>query len=208
MKSEVPEAAAERFAVWMCRNYQSDENFSTAVMRKVTTGKDQCQVRLYNNVEDELADALIEDNSLFIEEDQNLYIDEVREAQMWIKMLMCGEGEHWEDAQAYVSLWSYLGLCAIERQAAERIDGPFGWTSRPQVFAICARVILAARAESALLETVEEEDEDEVVSIDLLRVGRLLWEVGSKNDFHPLLLEKLQWFADTANELGIEDEEE
>jgi hypothetical protein len=204
----VPEAAVETFAIWMCDKYQSDENFLAAVVRKVTTGKGQCELTPYNNVEDELADALIEDNSLFVEEEQNLYIDEVREARMWITMLMRGQEEHWDYAQGRVSIWSLRGLLAIERQAAKKIDGPFGWTSRPQVFAICARVILAARAECGHLDIREGRNSEQVVILDLLREGRRLWEVGSKNDFHPLLLEHLKWFADMANGLGIEEEEE
>lgn len=183
--------------------YLRDENFSDAVIRKITTGKNPCQVWHAREFEDELADALVEDNSLFVEEEQNLYVDEVRDAQMWIGILMTGTDELWEEAQTQVATWAFHSLCAIEKVTAERMDGPYGWTSKPQVFALCARVILAARAQTALLNVSQGERYEDLVRIDLLVVGKRLWKLASKRDFHPLLLEQLRWFVDRAEELGI-----
>ncbi|GJC86686.1 uncharacterized protein ColLi_09524 [Colletotrichum liriopes] len=108
----------------------------------------------------QLADALRFDDSLFAVEEQNLFVDEVRESARWAAVLervfsSPGPGPappasssssattmaltEWTSA----GLDALLGLTSPDRDAA---DGPLGWASDPEVYAVCARILLCATA--------------------------------------------------------------
>jgi hypothetical protein len=93
-----------------------------------------------------LTQALDFDDSLFAEEEQNLFVDEIRESKRFLPVfhkLRLGEEE--EVYQGLVS-WATDGLETLVRHAGEKEDGPLGWTADQHVFAVSARVILSAVA--------------------------------------------------------------
>ncbi|KAK4561839.1 hypothetical protein LTR86_004519 [Recurvomyces mirabilis] len=85
------------------------------------------------------------DTVLFMEEKQNLYIDDMREAKLWSRAAMAlspvaipGElltrlAEHTQE-----------GLAAIVTQLNEAGGGPLSWTSKPEIFALVLQVIYGA----------------------------------------------------------------
>ncbi|KAH9438168.1 hypothetical protein MCOR02_001806 [Pyricularia oryzae] len=97
---------------------------------------------------DELRGALTFDESLFVIEEQNLFIDEVRETQRWIRALEALDVEAAGNDATITNLktWAVEGIEAMMSQAAQDSDGPLGWTSQPKVFAICCRYLLVAEA--------------------------------------------------------------
>ncbi|TLS28946.1 hypothetical protein PpBr36_00562 [Pyricularia pennisetigena] len=97
---------------------------------------------------DELRAALTFDESLFVIEEQNLFIDEVRETQRWVHALEALDVRaSGDDATiARLKAWAVEGVEAVTSQAARAGDGPLGWTSQPKVFAICCRYMLVAEA--------------------------------------------------------------
>ncbi|KAI1467217.1 putative death-receptor fusion protein-domain-containing protein [Daldinia caldariorum] len=127
--------------------------------------------------EAQLADAMRFDDSLFVVEEQNLYVDEVREAYRWSNIFSslppssssCSSSEAAATiTTAALSQWCLSGLDALSRIAvAQGVDGPLGWTSKPEVFAICARVVIGGVA--ALATTAAAGGGDERV-----RVGKAL----------------------------------
>ncbi|KAL7626272.1 hypothetical protein AAE478_003042 [Parahypoxylon ruwenzoriense] len=119
--------------------------------------------------EAQLAQAMRFDDSLFIVEEQNLYIDEVREAHRWRDVYLSlpplsspspspssSQGPNDNNSsppsspaiRATLSHWVLSGLRTLTRLAAAEgeEDGPPGWTSKPEVFAICARILVAGAA--------------------------------------------------------------
>jgi hypothetical protein len=91
----------------------------------------------------QLENSMRVDDSLFVVEEQNLFVDEVREAKRWAAVLASLREVDGTTAAA-LKTWTNGGLRALVKVAAERDDGPMGWTSSPAAFAVCTRIILAA----------------------------------------------------------------
>ncbi|KAL8686368.1 MAG: hypothetical protein Q9218_007155 [Villophora microphyllina] len=89
-----------------------------------------------------------EDTTLFVEEKQNLYIDEAQEAGTWQKVLLSIDRSAIKiDILQQLNQWTIEGIEALTRNAEENEpDGPLGWTSKPGIFALGVRVLLAAEA--------------------------------------------------------------
>ncbi|KAK8089396.1 tRNA methylation protein [Apiospora hydei] len=124
--------------------------------------------------EQQLASAMRFDDSLFVIEEQNLYIDEVREARRWREAFR--GVSYKEDSAVLAALveWARSGLQTLTR-LAERDDGVLGWASKPEVYAICARVVILGAALAGSHPAVKEE---------LQR----FFDVGHKTRVHGLLL--------------------
>ncbi|KAI0115082.1 putative death-receptor fusion protein-domain-containing protein [Daldinia grandis] len=98
----------------------------------------------------QLTEAMRFDDSLFVIEEQNLYVDEVREAHRWSNVFSSLPRQSSSEATAVLSQWCLSGLETLLRiAAAEGTDGPLGWTSKPEVFAICARILVSGAALAA-----------------------------------------------------------
>ncbi|KAL8937107.1 MAG: hypothetical protein Q9211_003859 [Gyalolechia sp. 1 TL-2023] len=116
--------------------------------------------------------------ALYVEEKQNLYIDEAQEAGVWQEVMLSIDRSASDSAMvAELGRWAAEGLAALLEVAEEEEDGPLGWTSKPGVFTFGARVLLAAQAVLRLAE-----DETSGVDIDglLARLQRLA-QVGARN---------------------------
>ncbi|KAL8899451.1 MAG: hypothetical protein Q9207_006199 [Kuettlingeria erythrocarpa] len=88
-----------------------------------------------------------EDDALFVEEKQNLYIDQAQEAMLWQEVLLnmdptvsnAGVLQHTRS-------WALEGLDALIEAAEGKKDGPLGWTSKPDIYVLGVRILLAAEA--------------------------------------------------------------
>ena len=87
------------------------------------------------------------DTALFVEEKQNLYIDEVEEARFWADALSkISSAQSLVDMLSHtLAIWTTEGLAFLASTIADEQDGPFGWTSKPEVFTLGMRLILAAK---------------------------------------------------------------
>ena len=97
-------------------------------------------------VEDLLHAARKEGTSLFVKEKQNLYIDPVQEASRWaraIGSLSPSAVDH--EVLAKLNTWAIAGLECLINTAEHETDGPLGWTSKPEVFVLGTRVLIAVR---------------------------------------------------------------
>ncbi|KAL8825138.1 MAG: hypothetical protein Q9191_004596 [Dirinaria sp. TL-2023a] len=110
---------------------------------------DECDESIifrFRPFQDELGDAMRLNTALFVEEKQNLYIDEVEEARAWSQMLI--DMQPWKVTASLTSKfydWTINSLHTLIATAAKETDGPLGWTSKPEVFAMGMRAILAAK---------------------------------------------------------------
>ncbi|KAI1417846.1 hypothetical protein F5Y13DRAFT_201368 [Hypoxylon sp. FL1857] len=135
--------------------------------------------------EAQLAEAMRFDDSLFVVEEQNLYVDEVRETRRWRDVFSSlpplpssqTPSQSSPSAEATLSQWTLAGLqtltCLVK---TERGDGPLGWTSKPEVFAICARILVSSSALAANHAEIKEElrrfrDEGRAAEIHGLLLG-------------------------------------
>ncbi|TGJ86103.1 hypothetical protein E0Z10_g2662 [Xylaria hypoxylon] len=102
----------------------------------------------------QLTEAMRFDDSLFVIEEHNQYIDEVREAKRWTDVFLSSDSPRAMDARdnvgKFLAEWTLASLRTlteiVQNESAMAGDGPLGWTSKPHVFAICARILLCASA--------------------------------------------------------------
>lgn len=88
-----------------------------------------------------------EDTTLFVEEKQNLYIDEAKEAGIWLEVLLSMDLTAIETRTLRkLESWTCEGIDALIETASTEFDGPLGWTSKPEVFTLGARILHAAHA--------------------------------------------------------------
>ncbi|KAI1096449.1 putative death-receptor fusion protein-domain-containing protein [Rostrohypoxylon terebratum] len=111
----------------------------------------------------QLAEAMRFDDSLFVVEEQNLYVDEVREVRRWSNvfssLLTPTPTSPSSLVEITLSQWILAGLQTLTDLArSEGKDGPLGWMSKPEVFAICARILVggAALAAAGNMEVADE----------------------------------------------------
>lgn len=88
-----------------------------------------------------------QDNALFAEEKQNLFVDPVKEAENWALVLMNSiQLEKVVSIISAIENWTMEGLEVLVETANEK-DGPLGWTTKPDVFIVGMRILLAAKVQ-------------------------------------------------------------
>ena len=92
-----------------------------------------------------LEEAMSTDNALFVEEKQNLFVDEVKEAELWAGVLLNLRPGLNAKSKSILESWALDGISVLMAIARDEVDGPLGWTSKPEVFTIGMRVIVAAK---------------------------------------------------------------
>lgn len=97
------------------------------------------------NVKDQLDQAMKFDDSLFVVEEQNLFIDEVRETQRWVAVFETLEWDVKDETLIHLTEWMNEGLAQMN-DLAQVEDGPLGYASKPDVFAILSRIIQGSAA--------------------------------------------------------------
>ena len=129
-----------------------------------------------------LQDARKPDTALFVEEKQNLYIDEVEEARRWAHILSDLKSDGITQLlTSRLSVWTTEGLVIVSTNTANEEDGPFGWTSKPEVFTLVMRVVLAAKV--LISHGIEVHKCEELL--------RDIVEKGTKNKLHDLLIAEI-----------------
>ncbi|KAK5990266.1 tRNA (32-2'-O)-methyltransferase regulator TRM732-like protein [Cladobotryum mycophilum] len=142
-----PMEAANRLLQWLAQHFSNSSAFKSIVTSRIVGERGGTAVAgcPWTSAEDQLAAALEFDDSLFAVEEQNLFVDEVRETERWINVL---EGLNWESGDATLAKldeWVRDGLGRVQI-LLDQEDGPLGWASNPHAFAICTRTIRGAVA--------------------------------------------------------------
>ncbi|KAH7329221.1 putative death-receptor fusion protein-domain-containing protein [Stachybotrys elegans] len=156
----VPIESARRLQLWLLSHFGSDAFFKATVASRIVGG-DYASGLSWESADDQINKALDFDDSLFAIEENNLFIDEVRDAKRWVAVLEAIPWNEQDEACAKLLEWSTNGLRRMIRLAAQE-DGPLGWASTPQAFAIFVRILLAStsllkiHATSELRQAVEE----------------------------------------------------
>ncbi|KAJ0118339.1 hypothetical protein J7T55_009122 [Diaporthe amygdali] len=142
------------------------------------------------------AQALEVDESLFAVEEQNLFIDEVRETERWAEVFRALPRDFDEiegsDGAARKMLimdssltalkgWVEKALEALAVQAGQD-DGPLGWASTADAFALCHRVLVCGKVMVELLG-----EESGAIDSSMAKVK----DIGQTSRLHGLLLSTL-----------------
>lgn len=134
--------------------------------------------------------AMNKETVLFDEEKLNLYIDPVKEAATWSHVLKRSSLVNCPQATIdSFTTWTTEGLETLISLTRSQIDGPLGWTSKPDVFALGMRVLCAT---DALLELRTKSRKVKVRGSFLRRKLRELADVGGEMELHGLWLKKIE----------------
>lgn len=97
---------------------------------------------------DMLQKAKQQDTALFIEEKPNLYVDPIKEAKNWAEVMLKlhSKGINSNVASEFRN-WCTDGLKALIELTESQEDGPLGWVSKPDVFTLGMRIMLAAKVQ-------------------------------------------------------------
>ncbi|KAI6892187.1 hypothetical protein KC318_g13176 [Hortaea werneckii] len=145
----VPVVANQRLVEFMLQTMSRDQRLiDEAVVRSFGTSSQG-----FPNVADHLNLFTQIEKALFVEEKQNLYIDEAREVKLWTQVLLRAPADMLTtQLRKQLSAWVAEGISALTSKMAENADGPLGWSSRPEVFVLGLQLLYGAEV---LLSCVE-----------------------------------------------------
>lgn len=200
-KPLIPLAACEEFAEWLRLKYPRDQMFSWNVICRITGSDEFIFHGAYAGLcspEDQLTAAMKQDDALFVEEEQNLFIDEVREAKLWssvlskdLKVLQAEKsGEYQWQQYSHLAKWILNALRQLNI-IMEKNDGPLGWTSKPSMFATCVRILFGANVLLESKNTLPENISRILSQNEISEALSVFKDLGEKNDIHPILLSKV-----------------
>ncbi|KAI1429341.1 putative death-receptor fusion protein-domain-containing protein [Xylaria sp. FL1777] len=214
----VPVEAGTQLLRWLAKHFGHEPDFlmhvagrmvghnfgSTSFVITSAPGGDPTDVSgmSWISAQTQLTEAMRFDDSLFVIEEHNQYIDEVREAQRWVDVFVSSGLSRTKDAgdsaRKALAEWTLASLRTLieiaQSESATRGDGPLGWTSKPEVFAICSRILLCASALAKFKNTHQAHshgDEEGQVYTDVsVELGRF-WQLGhdDRTRLHGLLLQ-------------------
>ncbi|CAK7233882.1 hypothetical protein SCUCBS95973_008746 [Sporothrix curviconia] len=185
----IPGEAARQLPLWMADQYGgvkeassiASASFGLQVAARVEGQSSGGPVSAWPTASSLLASALEFDDALFLVEEHNLYVDEVREAERWAAVLGRCNGV------AGLDVWLVDGMEALVSRIRSPGggDGPLGWAAAPSVFAVCSRLIIGARA---VVHSQSKEGETSASVQRLLTLLATFEEAGEKARVHGLLL--------------------
>ncbi|KAK7414512.1 hypothetical protein QQX98_006623 [Neonectria punicea] len=143
-----PIEAANRLVIWLAQHFGNSPAFRQVITSRTMGDTKYLGLDKTNStveVADQLKEAMKFDDSLFVIEEHNLFIDEVRESQRWTAAFESLQWSPEDDLLKSLTASVCGGLLPMEALASKE-DGPLGYASKPQVFAILSRVIRAAIA--------------------------------------------------------------
>jgi hypothetical protein len=189
--------ASAVLAQFIADNFAESLTLTESVVRYITgqqpriSGSDSSSRLL--SVSDILVEHRKESTVLFMEEKQNLFIDGVREVDVWAPALLrLKESAYKESVVRDLSCWASQGLAYLTELAGESAgqDGLLGWISKPEAFTLGVRLIGIASilvAENFPLPNYMSIGQDE-----LRRQMQSLWIIGERASFHDEWLSRIQ----------------
>ncbi|KAL9058935.1 MAG: hypothetical protein Q9162_001493 [Coniocarpon cinnabarinum] len=181
----VPIIAQQILGKFLVKTYSSDPYMLEQALQRLTCGKGLL------SVSKQLQDALKNDDTLFVVEKQNLYIDCTRESFFWSRILRHLHPQ--ERARRKVSAfarWIIDAIATLHGHTERGHDGALGWTSKPEVFALGMRVIHAA---GVLLAWRMHGVKRMGVRSSGIRIALRAWaDIGHENGIHPMWLDAIE----------------
>ena len=193
MKSLIPLAAQTEFLSWLSTKYKDSSDTPLLleyVIRRITNTKENTSAD-HQCIRAQLIASLQEDNALFVEEEQNLFIDKVREDTQMLTLFASLVSTNTDfDTIAVFATWTIDGLQTLHELAIS--DKPLGWTSNPTTFAICSKILQCSntllKTEKESVGTASKSNHNHVGS----RIRMQLEMLRAIEGFHPVLLEMVE----------------
>ncbi|KAJ5499360.1 Armadillo-like helical [Penicillium expansum] len=151
--SLAPLNASALLADFIINNYSDSALLGQRVLRYLTgqepriSGSDERSHLVA--VSDQITEHRQESTVLFVEEKQNLFIDDAREVEVWSRALLkLTRSAYTKFSLDETSAWAFDGLtylCSLVGSEKEP-DGLLGWVSKPEIFTLGLRVIVISSA--------------------------------------------------------------
>lgn len=145
--------ASGLLATFIAQNYPTSRPLCNKALRYIIGQKTRVSSsigrRKLTPVCDLIAELRKESTILFVAEKQNLFIDEIRELDVWTKSLFyLAETSFSDPLFAEVCTWVSDGLFYLAKLVADpaQTDGLLGWTSKPEIYEIGMRIITISSA--------------------------------------------------------------
>ena len=203
-----PPAAKKGWLGFLCESYRGSMLLCMESVRRLTgMGLDSTSAIILDNepqveegksalhlrpVVDISLEARKTSTVVFVEERQNLYIDTVSEAEDWAELLCCLDHNAWHSSLASdLETWTMEGLAHILEILQHSTDGALSPTSKPEVFTLYTRVLLAAKVliMRGGLQVSSNGKRKENVCVGSLQK---LLDLGRSRFFHSLLLHRIE----------------
>lgn len=180
LKDTVPLVAANNLTKWLYRTFNTSADLAIEAIRRLTNTPSPAPL-LETPFAETFAQARKEDTALFATEKQNLYKDDTLDAIVWARVLShipsaASLGQH-----VMLKRWVLEALDMLTETAKSERDGPLGWSSKPEVFALGVQVICAA-------EVMVKWGERRVVLVALQRFV----DAGRESEVHGVWMEKAE----------------
>lgn len=182
---KVPIVAARSLCTYLVQHRASAHNLLGVAIGRLT-GQSVRMAKALEPVNATLRQVLHQKRRLFEEEKQNLYRDNVREAEIWACVLM---RLSWiASSQVLIDTfvtWTMEGLNTLMEQTKSDLDGPLGWSSKGATFTLGMRVLCAV---NVLLKWRQRSSRVRIKGSELRRKLHELADYGKEQDLHPLWL--------------------
>ncbi|KAF2477596.1 HEAT repeat protein-like protein [Lindgomyces ingoldianus] len=144
LKDAVPIATSQRLTRFLCQSFTNSQDLCREALRRLT-GAPSSMALFTRPFRDLLAEKREEDTALFVQEKQNLFKDDSIDAVIWSRVLKSLSLAAIPEAVVFgLKDWVLDGVSALTDMARNEVDGPLGWTTKPDVFALGMRLICAA----------------------------------------------------------------
>jgi hypothetical protein len=138
------------------------------------------------------------ENMLFVQEKQNLYIDETKTALFWSRVLLnMDKAVYSSQSLQVLRSWVIPGLSTLIAATSEEFDGPLGWSTKPETFSLGMRLLFGA-------ETVIKMESSNSAFSTVSNIINLLYDffrAGQKNSINEhwlntaeRILEESMWY--------------
>jgi hypothetical protein len=146
-----PLAASAQLAEFIVRNYPNSPRLFCDAVRRLSNQEPHLNGiggdRIFTHISNFMSKYNKESTVLFEEEKQNLFIDEVREIDIWARVLSRLDADAYDKSLANgLFKWVTEGLSYFIDTAisGNNSDGLLGWTSKPEIYILGVRLFRAA----------------------------------------------------------------
>ena len=139
----IPPEAAVNLLSWMNTVFGASPLFKSLVVERIIAGcpADDEGCDPWAPAAEQLEIALQDDDSLFQQEKQNLFRDDVRETVRWISVIQSLEWSAQDDTIAAWDTWLQGGLKRVLSLVSDKPDVPLGWANNQNALIVCGRIV-------------------------------------------------------------------
>jgi hypothetical protein len=212
--SLAPPAASEKFMSWLAKNCNTSPLFAWTILYRLTGSTTMARYQdplqaSFISARKQFDLALRDDDALFAEEEQNLFIDKVQDMKLWSKLVKsilpkAFAGNRLDRKTPECSIILEFARWIVDATqvlvASMSKDGPLGWTSKTHAYELvfrvlrCSNVLLEYHSENfSNLSSARPEDQEFLrLAVEDIRCAlKTVGEEAANKDIHLELVQEL-----------------